>query len=170
MTGRGPLTGIDLDQALQDLRGYRMPAPVDWWPPAPGWWLLAAFAVVTLVAGYLWIRRRSRRLAAVRRAEQELLRLHRRWRASGDTAAFVRGLSMLLRRFVLTRYPRDDVAALTGDDWLHFLDAHGGDGRFVDGPGRHLAVAPYAARPDVPADELADLVGRWIRRNRRAQG
>ena len=27
------------------LRGYHMPDPIDWWPPAPGWWLLLILTI-----------------------------------------------------------------------------------------------------------------------------
>jgi hypothetical protein len=115
------------------------------------------------------LHRRRRCRAAARAAEAELARL----RALGNTAdgadESLRGLSRLLRRYALVVYPREQVAGLSGADWLNFLDAHGGDGGFAAGPGRVLAQAPYQPPCQPPAQtelgSLFDLVGDWIRRN-----
>lgn len=148
---------------LAALRPYRLPDPVGWWPPAPGWWLLLSLLLVCAALLLFWLRRRRRCRAAARAALAELARL-RAPAGSADGDA-LRALSRLLRRYALTVYPRQQVAGLSGEDWLCFLDAHGGDGRFVDGPGRVLAEGPY--RPAAPVDlaTLADLAGDWIRRN-----
>lgn len=162
--------------ALAGLRGYRLPDPVAWWPPAPGWWLLGALLLVAAAALGWWGLRRRRCTAAAREAQRELAQLRRGRPHGQDGAAVIRGLSRLLRRYTLARYPRAEVAALTGEAWLAFLDEHGGDGRFRDGPGRQLVEAPYRPSPDasaVPGDgrrieQLADLVEDWIRHDRRA--
>jgi len=65
----------------------------------------------------------------------------------------------------LTRFPRREVAALSGDPWLRFLDETGGGGRFSDGPGRVLTSAPYQPTAQLNARELYDLVRDWVYRN-----
>ena len=150
---------------LTQLRGYHFPAPVSWWPPAPGWWVLAGLLLVLIAAGAWVPLRRRRRRAAARRAQEELQALRVALGSGGDAATFVRGLSRLLRRFALARFPRQEVAGLTGADWLAFLDANGGGGRFRDGPGRLLTEAPYRPAGEIPAEELADLTRDWILRN-----
>ena len=74
-------------------------------------------------------------------------------------------VSTLLKRVALARYPRTDVASLTGQGWLDFLDRNGGAGRFADGPGKVLAEGPYAPAPTFDAEALLALTGDWIRRN-----
>jgi hypothetical protein len=150
---------------LAGLRPYRLPDPVAWWPPAPGWWLLALLAIGLAAALVLILRRRRRCRAAVRAARAELARL-RALAARADSAGeALPGLSRLLRRYALAVYPREQVAGLSGPDWLQFLDAHGGDGRFAAGPGRALAEAPYRPPGDSDLGALFELVGDWIRRN-----
>jgi predicted membrane metal-binding protein len=151
--------------ALAGLRGYHYPDPVSWWPPAPGWWLLAALLLVLAGAVTLALLRRQRRRAALRAALRELDSL-----GGGVTdrspSELARQLSRLLRRYALTRFPRHEVAGLTGDDWLRFLDAHGGDSTFTRGIGRQLQDAPYRAGGDSAATaELVALVRGWIMRN-----
>jgi len=156
--------------ALAGLRGYHLPDAVAWWPPAPGWWLLAALLLVLAAALTLYLVRRRRRRAAARQALQELARLRSELVAGRRVDVFVRGLSRLLRRFALARFPRTQVAGLAGEDWLAFLDEHSGreagEARFREGPGRLLAEAPYRPVADLPAEDLAVLVERWILHNR----
>jgi hypothetical protein len=142
-----------------------MPDPVGWWPPAPGWWLLAALLLGLVAVLFVLLRRRRRCRAATRAAVAELARLRADAAVDDGAGATLRALSRLLRRYALAVYPREQVAGLSGEDWLHFLDAHGGDGRFASGPGRTLAEAPYRPAAAVDLAALADLVGDWIRRN-----
>jgi hypothetical protein len=74
-------------------------------------------------------------------------------------------LSMLLRRVAISRFPRHDVASLTGDAWLAFLDRALGDGAaFQSGAGRILLNGPYADKVDADAESLLVLCERWIKR------
>lgn len=171
--------GLTMTDPLAELRGYHPPEPVSWWPPAPGWWLLALLIAGLLALLLVWAlrawRRRRRLRAAPQAALEELAALRAAHARYGDAIAFARGLSRLLRRYALTRYPRRAVAGLSGEAWLAFLDAHGGAGRFQAGPGRDLLVAPYrpgggqAMGGELAVGELADLVEDWIQRNRQPQ-
>lgn len=148
---------------LAALRGYHWPDPVSWWPPAPGWWLLALLVLGGLVWVIRWSLRAYRRGAARRMALGELAVLRATYQRDGDAAACLRGLSRLLRRFALVHFPRQAVAGLSGEAWLAFLDAQGGGGRFRDGPGRLLLDGPYRPPQDLPVAALANLVEEWIR-------
>lgn len=151
---------------LASLRGYHLPEPVSWWPPAPGWWVLALVILLAGAALIWWALRRHRRRAAARQALGELGVLRESLATGGDKALFVRELSKLLRRYALAVFPQREVAALTGAAWLDFLDRHGGNGRFSSELGQQLAAAPYRPQVQVAAEELAALVGDWIRHNR----
>ena len=48
---------------------------------------------------------------------------------------------------------------------LAFLDATGGDGAFVSGPGKVLAMGPYARQVEVDAEALLALARTWIVKN-----
>lgn len=151
---------------LADLRDWHLPDPVSWWPPAPGWWLLAAVILGALVLGArLWLRWRGR-TSLQRAARRELERLGRELAADGDRRRYLAELSRLLRRLALAWYPRVQVAGLTGDDWLAFLDATGGAGEFSDGVGRVLVESAYRPADEIAFDPepLAALVRQWIDR------
>jgi len=151
--------------ALADLRPYHLPDPVSWWPPAPGWWGLALLLSIALGATVWAVLRRHWRRAALRSALRELDALVAA-RATRDGAGHARNLSRLLRRYALTRYPRQDVAGLAGDAWLQFLDRRGGGDVFTRGVGRRLGEDSYRPAGDEPAPaELDRLVRDWILKN-----
>ena len=54
-----------LDPATLPLRDIHLPLPVDGWPPAPGWWLVALVVASLVAAGVVrWRRDRFRHLLA----------------------------------------------------------------------------------------------------------
>jgi Domain of unknown function (DUF4381) len=153
-------------QQLLQLRDIHLPGAPAFWPPAPGWWLVAAASIALLawvsavaLRRYHIRRRRQRVLAALARLEAGL--------ASERTPESLARVSELLRRLALTRFPRQQVAALTGTAWLRFLDASGGNGRFAEGPGRLLAFGPYqrSLPPELDTTGLAELVREWVNKN-----
>jgi hypothetical protein len=157
----------DPQQVLR-LRDIHLPPTPSLWPPAPGWWAVAALILALLVwAGVaLWKqerlrRRRQRVVDALTRLESGL--------ATERSVERLASISVLLRRLALTRFPREQIAVLSGDAWLRFLDESGGNGRFADGPGRVLADGPY--RRTLPADlditGFVALVREWVDKNTR---
>jgi hypothetical protein len=143
------------------LRDIHLPPTPDVWPPAPGWWVLSGLGLVLLGLGVWWLYRRYR----LRRRRHRILSQLARLGGRAEGPALVAEVSALLKRVALARYPRTEVASLTGKGWLEFLDLKGGGGRFADGPGRVLAEGPYAPAPNFDTDALLDLAGDWIRRN-----
>jgi hypothetical protein len=162
-------TVVPTADPLAGLKDWHLPDPVSWWPPAPGWWLLAAVAAgVLLWAVYRWHARR-RSSAAGRAALARLAELRSELAPETDARRLAAELSILLRRLALVRYPRERVAGVSGSAWLRFLDATGGNGGFSLGAGRILTEAPYRSPHAGSAADLAELIAlaeRWIRANR----
>ncbi len=146
---------------LAALKDIHPPAAPSWWPPAPGWWVLALslLALAGWLGWLLW--RRHRRIARRRRILAQLDALLAGYR-SERACDYVADVSELLKRAALTWYPRERVASLNGEEWLRFLDRHGGGDRFRNGPGRVLGHGPYQRDCEVDADELAALARDWI--------
>ncbi|QDS97955.1 DUF4381 domain-containing protein [Adhaeretor mobilis] len=101
---------MDKPTSLQNLRDIAEPAPVPWWPPAVGWWILA----VAMAAFAVWIASRA----------------WRRWRSDAYRRAALKELSSatqlteiaeILKRTALCAFPRTDVASLSGDAWSSWL-------------------------------------------------
>ncbi len=97
---------------LRDIHASTAP---QWWPPAPGWWLLFAvlLATVAIFAGWRWHKlRRRRRIESLFDDSVS---------AATTPAQRVAAISELLRRAARRRDAHAD--RLQGDDWLRFLDA-----------------------------------------------
>ena len=129
------------------LRDIHQPSAPPWWPPAPGWWLLAT-VLLALLAIPAWRRwRRARR----RRAHAALF--DRTLESTTSPAAQVAAMSELLRRAARQRTPHADT--LVGEDWLRFLDAAQSPPVFASSAGRLLVEGGY--RRDVDPDDVARL-------------
>ena len=150
------------DPGSLPLRDIHLPDAVSWWPPAPGWWLLLGLvALLVFAALRRWRRGRGRR-AALCHARRELAAIRRTFRLRPDQAGLARALSALLRRLAMSLYGRRAAAALTGEDWLAFLDQKAGGHAFTQGAGRDLIEAPYRADPAFDHAALLQLVSGWI--------
>ncbi|WP_269581197.1 DUF4381 domain-containing protein [Roseibium sp. Sym1] len=131
------------------------PPPISMMPQTWGWAALGGLLLLALLS--LAIRAyRHHRANAYRREALAKLKA-----ASNDPAR----IALILRRAALAAYPRRDVAGLTGQSWLAFLNRTGRGVLFEGAPGRLLLKAPYRAAQRVP--ELEKLAERWIRSHRR---
>ncbi len=146
------------------LRDIHLPAPVSWWPPAPGWWALLALGLLLALTAWLcmraWQRRQRRRdaLAAFANIKQQFADNH-------DGVELVSELSVLLRRVSISYYPRGQIASLKGSEWLQFLDTHCRHAQFRYGCGRVLVTAPYMSHNtsvDVDSGCLLQLCEHWL--------
>lgn len=140
---------------LVNLRGLALPPEVAFWPPAPGWWIVAATVVaagaILATAALLRYRRNAYRREALHQLEMV------------DPA----GISTVLKRAALAAWPREEVAMLTGAAWLAFLDRSGCTRDFSTGAGRHIEALAFGSAADSLSTEGARSVARsWVKRHR----
>jgi hypothetical protein len=148
-----------MDPKQIPLRDLHLPEAISWWPLAPGWWVLIAGALIALsYLVHLYLQHRSGS-AARRYALRQLDALTAEFEQHGDAVAFSSNVSELLRRTMLAYAPRGEVAGLTGEAWLQWLDRGLDRPRFQGDAGRKLLELPYR-RPDdeLSALELVDVV------------
>jgi hypothetical protein len=157
-----------VDPSQLPLRDIHLPDPVGWWPPAPGWWILALLALAGVAYAALLYYRGRRHRAALR----AIGRIAAALEAGEEPLRCVQALSTVLRRFAMTLASVTSgaaVAGLTGRRWLEYLDARWARTDFC-GAGAALAHAPYApprcvSREDVQT--LTRLCSDWVRAQRR---
>ncbi|MGZ2385598.1 DUF4381 domain-containing protein [Rhizobium brockwellii] len=155
------------EAALRSLHDIVVPAPVSWWPQTWGWALVAgllAFAILLVI--FRWIRRY--RANTYRREALTLLEgISERLRHPATRPDAIQDLAEVLKRAALAAWPRDEVASLSGDGWVRFLDAHDEDGagdtleRLLDDFEYHGAEIVA----DLPSNVCGDLViaaRKWI--------
>ena len=108
-----------LATALEGLRDIHLPAPVSFWPLAPGWWALAALSSMAVVAGVTAWRRHRRSVR--RHALRELAALEARFGAEQQPVELAVSLATLIRRVALRVSTQAGVASLHGESWVAFL-------------------------------------------------
>jgi hypothetical protein len=151
--------------SLDRLHDIVAPPPAPWWPPAPGWYVVLAVGIPLLIwAGVklalAWKHNRYRRAAL---AELAAIRASR-------PPDLLSCLSELLKRTALIAYPREEVAALSGREWLAFLDRTGATTAFTSGPGHPIGDGPYsrpAALDDNDRDAVFTVARDWLRHHHR---
>ena len=151
---------------LSQLRDAHMPSPPGWWPPAFGWWVL--FFTITIGGGtmlYRWLKHRRQRRCPAWHALNELDELWSTYDETGDAAVLLKRLSVLMRRTAISLSARGEVAALTGDAWLNWLDLHAPGRLFTRGNGRLLAHAPYQPASGNDAETIFDACEAWLEYN-----
>ncbi len=144
------------------LKDIHLPDAISWWPPAIGWWLLALLIPTLLVFSY-WLYKRLTRKTALKTAKKTLATI--KLNVELDNNQKLRELSMLLRRVAVSLAPRIEVASLTGQSWLTFLDKSLTGTAFSEGCGQVLITAPY--RNVAPSDHeislLISLSEEWLK-------
>lgn len=159
---------MNLEELKQLVAPLIPSSAVDVWPPAPWvWWLLGGLVGLVLLAIIIrWYRRTHVR----RYAYKELEAIQTRYQQSQDAARYLYEVNLLLRRIAVRNFSRAKVAALTGEEWLEFLDwsrgrKRGDDPGFMEGSGKILAWGAYKAQPEsFEVERLQKLVKAWIRR------
>jgi Domain of unknown function (DUF4381) len=159
------------NSGLEKLHEIILPEPVSWMPQTIGWY--AVFALVLFVAGW-WVYgmiRRFRKNRYCRLALEELAVIERELQRPEKRAKALSEIPVLLKRTALWAFPRSEVAGLSGEKWLAFLDKTLGGKNFTEGEGRllpELAYAPVqriAQLPDERIRKLLQLIRRWIKRH-----
>lgn len=128
-------------------------------------WLVAAGAVRAAAdrSGLLAVQKNHPQHRALRSAKRILRQIQ--GDASRDDWQKVADISTLLRRTAISCYPREQVAELTGQDWLLFLDRPFSSPRFATPLGRSLLEVPYRKQGTgkIPVAALLQLCEDWLR-------
>lgn len=149
---------------LDQLKDIHLPPEASVWPLAPGWWVVVLLCMVLVGLAFIFFLKR-RRIQRFRRSVVGMLHDIRLPENESDTPRFLGEVSVLLRRVAIHCYPRMDVASLSGERWLLFLDEKGDTDRFMHGVGQALAEGPYRIHTAAEAERLRQLAESWIQRN-----
>lgn len=130
---------------LEQLKDIHLPDPVPLWPPAIGWWVLAALTLLCLAALLIFLLRQHRKQRYRRLARQRLEQLYRDYQQERNDLEYLLNINRLLKQVSVNHYDKTQVSRLSGEAWLRFLDQTGNTQAFSQGPGRVLATGPYAS-------------------------
>lgn len=153
------------ESILAQLRDIHTPTTLSWWPLAPGWFVVALLAlalIIWFIYGYRQYRQKVQRrqniLHHLHRLRHDLIEEH--------YPLVYQDLSTLLRRIALLTHDRIEVAHLTGEEWLNFLDEQCQTQLFSRDIGRLLLTAPYFPGNETIAnpEPLLKVTEAWIKR------
>jgi hypothetical protein len=144
---------------FDDMHDIVVSEPVSWWPLAPGWYVFMLIFAMAMI----WVG----------------VKYWRKWKANQYRRDALRELDdisphdlpTLVKRVGLSAWPRDEVANLSGDAWLKFLDQSGNTTDFTQGAGRLLLDLSYKPHSKIDHDspeyqQLLKLIQRWIQQSR----
>ncbi|MGH8035696.1 MAG: DUF4381 domain-containing protein [Lysobacterales bacterium] len=149
---------------LSQLRDIHAAGNPGWWPPAPGWWLLAFLlaAGLALACRFAWrraqvVRRRRRLLAALENIGREV-------DPAADPHEYVARMNRLFRVVALRAFPDMPCARLQGPEWVHFIQSLLPAGMSPAGV-TVLSTGPYEPTPVFDASQLRQLAQSWVRKH-----
>ena len=157
---------MPVENPLVNLKDIHLPPPVSFWPPAPGWWILAVLLIPSLFIGGVWLYRRHKKRNPKTEALRILKDIQILHQNSQDEVGSLRNLSKLLRRTALTFYENDAVASLHGSAWLEFLDKTVKTKEFSQGAGKVLGNEIFQQNVNPDMNALFPLVKKWISSSR----
>ena len=159
---------MDSEELLERLADIHLPMAVSYWPPAPGWWLLA---LLLLVAGFLLTRRYIRYITQQRicqHALAELDRCYQEFAGSQDadpgeyTLRYVNAFNSVMRRVALVHFPQSKVASLGGSDWVDFIREKGDSSQLNEDLATALSYGRFQAKVEVDVNAMNSLGQAWI--------
>jgi hypothetical protein len=152
-----------LDQ-LYDIEGID---PINWWPLAPGWWILIVFLVLSLLGLVIYY---YRKLAFKNSWQYHILSqlsLMEQNLEEANTQATIIELSEVIRRIAMHQYSRRECAGIEGKSWLRWLKSHDPHQFDWEREGKHLIEAPYApsykAIPNEDVLGLIKAIRKWVK-------
>ena len=148
---------------LSQLKDIHLPDPVSWWPPAPGWWGIFLLLIL-LVVFVVWLYRRYQTNRWRKYALAECTQIKKSLTNESNQAQISQHISKLLRRVAITRFPRSEVASLSGQDWIDFLNQSVNHKiKLESETAQTLLHAPYSQHSENNIPPLLDFVEHWIK-------
>ena len=156
-----PLPEIFGNYVLGDFVEVVAPTAVSWLPQTSGWlWL--GLALVALIIRFCW--RRVRHWYQNRYRREAVKRLQSLAQAPAQDTVLIE-INRLLKLTAMAAFPREQVARLSGSEWVHFLNGCCTTAPFCDELGPFLAAGAYRGQvPPIQARQrLFDACNSWIR-------
>ncbi|WP_392339384.1 DUF4381 domain-containing protein [Moritella marina] len=136
-----------MDPSAQ-LKDIHLPAPISAWPLSLYWWLVIIVVVLIVGLAIYAVLQYIKKTRLTRLALAELAQLQQQ-------GCEVNELHHLLKRIVLSSFPRETAASLHGDAWLSFLDQQASSKKRVFNDFTNNSAAwtldLYSAKPNMRA-------------------
>lgn len=159
---------MDSEELLAQLADIHLPEPVSYWPPAIGWWILAAITLVLLALLIRKLVRMRRQQKICQYALAELKHCYDNY-SHADPAIidqskldYVNQFNTVVRRVALVHYPQANVASLDGASWVDFIRQKGESSLMTDAIATALQYGRFQTKCDVDVDAMQSFGEQWI--------
>ena len=149
---------------LAQLRDIHAAPTAPWWPPAPGWWVIALLLLALLV----WLGRRVLARYKVRLRRKQMLgwidHLNANTDPQREPQAYLSTLNRIFKLVALRAFPAQQCASLAGQDWADFVRANMKSSNETESLSV-LATGPYDPAPKFDPQVMSDLTRFWIKQH-----
>ena len=159
---------MDSAELLAQLADIHLPEPVSYWPPAIGWWVLAAIALVLLTILFRKFANSRRQQKICQYAVAELQRCYDNYShtdpANIDQSKldYVNQFNTVVRRVALVHYPHANAASLDGTSWVDFIRQKGESSLMTDDIAAALQYGRFQTKCDVDVDAMQSFGQQWV--------
>ena len=129
-----------VDEALKQLSDIVLPADISIWPPAPGWWILAAILLILLYYLSKFVYFRIKRFKKIRQIKKQIRTeidlVNMQWQENQNIINTSAQLSTLFKRYILfiienkkfnkgqTELNKRDIASISHLELLRIVEQH----------------------------------------------
>lgn len=149
---------------LSQLRDIHTAPAAPWWPPAPGWWVLALVILLMLV----WMIRRAIGRYRDHQRRKQMLGwvdfLNEMVDPDNEPQAYLSMLNRIFKLIALRAFPNQHCAGMTGQEWADFLIEKIKNSQSADSL-NVLASGPYDPAPQFDPEIMSELTRTWIRQH-----
>lgn len=148
------------EDPLSQLRDIHLPQIGGFWPPAPGWWVLALLFLATVATLLWWASRYRRRNRWLRLAKAELAHLES---TATKKPQWFAQLNTLLKRVARERYPAEHPEAESGEQWETYLLRHLPEASETQKTiAAALATSAWQREPAAEPSQALDFAQIWL--------
>jgi len=149
---------------LAELKDIHAAPQVPWWPPAPGWWVIAFLLLAMLV----WLGRILLGRYRLRQRRKQMLGWVDHLNASidpqKDPHSYLATINRIFKVVALRAFPTQPCAAMSGTEWTGFLQQQMKNKQQQEAL-NVLASGPYSPAPDFDPVTISDLAREWIKQH-----
>lgn len=155
------------NSALEQLRDIHAPDVVSAWPPAIGWYIVAALLLLITYICFRVVKRElyRRKMGYRRHALVGLSARERTYKKDNNASSYLQSLNALLKQVAIAAYGRESVSALSGKQWIEFLNSRFDVAQKFDSS---LVDYLYSAKavPSTELNKITKTVTLWVKKHK----
>jgi hypothetical protein len=160
---------MDSEELLEQLADIHLPLEISYWPPAPGWWVLAFLllaGIIFLINRYIEHHTQKKicryALAELENCLHDFSKDEKILDVNSLRIRYVNSFNSVIRRVALVHYPEENVASLSGDSWVDFIREKGNTPQISEEIAAALSFGRFQSECNFDIHEMNNLGKAWI--------